>query len=192
MRASITSKGFTIVELLIVIVVIAILAAITIVSYNGITYRAQVATTKTDLRNISQRMEIFYADNGRYPDTMNLLFTEIAQVLKDAGLYEKTRSPDGQNGPNTTFIFCRYGNNTRYTVIAIAPLLAGAGVTQAGKQLYFATSENGAQEATFVWDDNITGSGVGGLNACKSVDPSFPLPGGAALWSFHVPTSYAP
>lgn len=42
--------GFTIVELLIVIVVIAILAAITIVSYNGVTQRSQAAAVASDLR----------------------------------------------------------------------------------------------------------------------------------------------
>ncbi len=47
-------SGFTIVELLIVIVVIAILAAITIVSYNGISERAKVNQVKTDTRNLTQ------------------------------------------------------------------------------------------------------------------------------------------
>jgi prepilin-type N-terminal cleavage/methylation domain-containing protein len=41
------SRGFTIVELLIVIVVIAILAAITIVSYNGISERAKLTNTQS-------------------------------------------------------------------------------------------------------------------------------------------------
>ena len=40
--------GFTIVELLIVIVIIGILAAITIVAYNGIQQRAQAATVQSD------------------------------------------------------------------------------------------------------------------------------------------------
>lgn len=43
-------KGFTIVELLIVVVVIAILAAITVVSYNGITAQAEDSALKTALK----------------------------------------------------------------------------------------------------------------------------------------------
>lgn len=49
MKRAKTNKGFTIVELLIVVVVIAILAAITIVAYNGIQNRAQAARADSDI-----------------------------------------------------------------------------------------------------------------------------------------------
>ncbi len=61
--------GFTIVELLIVIVVIAILAAITIVAYTGIQDRAKFSQKRSDLSNIQKVVEMYYADNGSYPDT---------------------------------------------------------------------------------------------------------------------------
>ena len=48
-------RGFTIVELLIVIVVIAILAAITIVAYNGVTSRANAAKNQTDALTVRKR-----------------------------------------------------------------------------------------------------------------------------------------
>ena len=47
-------KGFTIVELLIVIVVIAILAAITIVAYNGIQTRAKTERANSELRMLEK------------------------------------------------------------------------------------------------------------------------------------------
>lgn len=52
------NKGFTIVELLVVIVVIGILAAITIVSYSGIRQRANLATLQSDLKNASTQLEV--------------------------------------------------------------------------------------------------------------------------------------
>lgn len=50
-------KGFTIVELLIVIVVIGILAAITLVAYNGIQNRAKASQYKSDAANIAKIAE---------------------------------------------------------------------------------------------------------------------------------------
>lgn len=61
------SEGFTIVELLIVVVVIAILAAITIVSYSGITARANDSAVQTDLANMSKTIMIATTDSGVYP-----------------------------------------------------------------------------------------------------------------------------
>jgi len=52
-------RGFTIVELLIVVVVIAILAAITIVSYNGITSQAKEAARKSDIATWKKKSEIY-------------------------------------------------------------------------------------------------------------------------------------
>ena len=62
-------EGFTIVELLIVIVVIAILATITLVSYSGIQQRAQFAKMQTDLSSLNKAIQLYYSDNGHYPIT---------------------------------------------------------------------------------------------------------------------------
>jgi prepilin-type N-terminal cleavage/methylation domain-containing protein len=56
--------GFTIVELLVVIVVIAILAAITIVAYNGIQARARDARRIQDIANIKKALLAYDAVNG--------------------------------------------------------------------------------------------------------------------------------
>jgi prepilin-type N-terminal cleavage/methylation domain-containing protein len=68
---SITRKGFTIVELLVVIVVIGILAAITIVAYSGITNRANTASIQSDLANASQQLKMYYTTYGYYPTAFN-------------------------------------------------------------------------------------------------------------------------
>lgn len=70
-----SERGFTIVELLIVIVVIGILAAITIVSYNGITARANTNSAKANATAFLKKAELHAADGGstgallRYPIT---------------------------------------------------------------------------------------------------------------------------
>lgn len=65
-------QGFTIVELLIVVVVIAILAAVTIVAYNGIQDRARLSVLKNDLSKSAKSLEAFKIKSGveRYPDTL--------------------------------------------------------------------------------------------------------------------------
>jgi prepilin-type N-terminal cleavage/methylation domain-containing protein len=58
-------RGFTIVELLIVIVVIAILAAISVVAYSGIQQRAKASAAKSDLRNFAKAIEAARGATGK-------------------------------------------------------------------------------------------------------------------------------
>jgi uncharacterized protein (TIGR02145 family)/prepilin-type N-terminal cleavage/methylation domain-containing protein len=63
--------GFTIVELLVVIVVIGILAAISVVSYNGITQRAKTAVLESDLNNAKTTLQLYQAEYGSYPTALD-------------------------------------------------------------------------------------------------------------------------
>lgn len=62
------SRGFTIVELLIVIVVIGILAAIVIVAFNGVQQRANTAAVTSDLSTFKKKLEMLRTDStsGNY------------------------------------------------------------------------------------------------------------------------------
>src|SRR5258707_9454555 len=61
------NRGFTIVELLIVIVVIGILAALVIVTYNGIQSKARDTERKTDVNALASHLEAYFAQNAKYP-----------------------------------------------------------------------------------------------------------------------------
>jgi len=78
------TKGFTIVELLIVIVVIAILAAITIVSYNGIQRRASNTNVLTSVSNWEKIIRIYQATNSKLPDDWTCLGTSANDFPVDA------------------------------------------------------------------------------------------------------------
>lgn len=81
-------RGFTIVELLIVVVVIAILAAITIVAYNGITANAKESALKADLNTTAKKVGISQAETGSYPSSK-------PAGLPDSIQYSQTNSGQG-------------------------------------------------------------------------------------------------
>ncbi|MEJ0072565.1 MAG: prepilin-type N-terminal cleavage/methylation domain-containing protein [Candidatus Saccharibacteria bacterium] len=66
------SRGFTIVELLIVIVVIGILATLVIVTFTGIQQKARDSKRKTDVAAIQAELESYYGSNNTYPTLVHL------------------------------------------------------------------------------------------------------------------------
>lgn len=63
------SDGYTVVELLVVIVVIAVLATLSIVAFDGAQARAQFSVSKSNMESIKKLIEMYYIDNGRYPSS---------------------------------------------------------------------------------------------------------------------------
>ena len=77
MRKSLTSqKGFTLVELLVVVVVIGVLAAIAIPKFTSATDDAKIAKIKADMRTIGSSIALYQARyNGGNPPDLNTLKT---------------------------------------------------------------------------------------------------------------------
>lgn len=65
-------SGFTIVELLIVIVVIGILAGLVITTFNGIQQKGRDTERETDIKALHGQVEAFWAQQGYYPSLTNM------------------------------------------------------------------------------------------------------------------------
>jgi len=65
-------EGFTIVELLIVIVIIGILATLVIVTFTGTQQKARDSQRQTDINAVDSHLESYFAENGYYPDADDL------------------------------------------------------------------------------------------------------------------------
>jgi len=93
------SRGFTIVELLIVIVVIGILAAITIVAFNGVQTKARDAERATEVRALQTAFEMYKTENGFYPihaggsDNQGYQMTQLEAVLVPKYLASMPQEP---------------------------------------------------------------------------------------------------
>jgi len=123
-------EGFTLVELLIVIVVIAILAAITIVAYGGVTEKARVATLQSDLSQAKTFMESYLAENGQYPPDL--------ATAESAGL--KLSTPD---------------SNVSYSVNnSASPATWGLTVTN-GSDSYYINNTTAATATSGAWVTNL-------------------------------------
>ena len=69
-------KGFTLIELMIVIAIIAILAAILVPNFVRARAQGQLTACKSNLKNVGTALEMYAVDhNGRYPTQLTLLTT---------------------------------------------------------------------------------------------------------------------
>lgn len=74
--------GFTLVELLVVIVILGILAAVAVFAVGGVTDKGKESACKADLNSVATASEAYYAKNGSYAASIAGLVT--AKFLRSA------------------------------------------------------------------------------------------------------------
>ena len=101
--------GFTIVELLIVIVVIGILAAIAAVAFGTVQSRARDSERASEIASLQKALDLFHAENGRFPTIVEIR-NNPAQLLN---VPENTlRVGNGQ-----LINYCQATDSSRYCYI---------------------------------------------------------------------------
>lgn len=134
-------KGFTIVELLIVIVVIAILATISIVAYNGVQNRAYEAAVRTDLESYGKKISMYRVQNEeeKYP--------KGPADLEKLRTYASTKAY--KTGESNLY-YCTNNNDFNKFIIA--------GRAKSGKVFYYSSSGSGEFPASQrMWSDDVCG-----------------------------------
>lgn len=93
-------KGFTLIELMVVVVILGILAAVAIPKFTGQSDKAKENRAKADLRTITNALELYYFDNDEYPDDIVDLTTGenyLKDEPKDPWEEKYTYDPDTDN-----------------------------------------------------------------------------------------------
>jgi prepilin-type N-terminal cleavage/methylation domain-containing protein len=98
-----TTSGFTIVELLVVIVVIGVLAAIVIVAYNGIQQRAENSKNIAGVNQIINLMKLYKATNGTYPSAGTGITYNCLGVGYPSNICDKAADGSTQASNSSTF-----------------------------------------------------------------------------------------
>ncbi|OGW36724.1 MAG: type II secretion system protein GspG [Nitrospirae bacterium RBG_13_39_12] len=94
-------KGFTLLEIIVVVFILSLLAAIVAPRIIGRTDEARIAEAKVQIKNFETALKLFKLDNGFYPDTEQGLESlvekpssgQIPQKYRDGGYLEQRRIP---------------------------------------------------------------------------------------------------
>lgn len=184
------ARGFTIVELLIVIVVIAILAAIVIIAYTGIQNKAHAAAAQSAATDVTKLLGIYNTTNGTYPS--DLTTVNNGQPMPTSGGTTYAYHP---GTGNSSYCVTVTNSNSSYKVTdtAATPVAGGcpgdgvggvAAITNLIANPSFEASTSGwtsANSATFATSTDFAYSGTNSMKITPSTSTysgiSFANPG---------------
>ena len=108
-----SSRGFTIIELMVVLALVVILASLAMVQYRRSIVYAKEAVLRDDLTKMREAIDQYYADKNQYPPTLSALASEgyLREIPKDpitesnSSWQEVPAEPDGANPTSAPGVF---------------------------------------------------------------------------------------
>ena len=116
--------GFTLIEIMVVIVILAMLAALVGPKLMGRTDDAKIQTTRTQISNLETALKLYKLDNGGYPSTeqgLTALVTKpgvgvIPKSYKEGGYLEKKQVP--KDGWGNDYLYISPGEHGDYDLFS--------------------------------------------------------------------------
>ena len=113
-------KGFTLVELMVVIIILAVLTGIAIPSYLALRNRARIQATRSEMQNIATALEMYAADFDAYPAGA---WAAASALVEGGGYMDPVPTDDAW----TTALVYALDGVGGYTLTSWGPNLAAAG-----------------------------------------------------------------
>ncbi len=123
-RAARRQAGFTLVELLLVLVILATLAAIVIPKFSGRTEQAKVTAAQTQISTLGTALDSYEVDVGSYPSSsegLNALMVKPGNVTGWRGPYMKQEIPPDPWGNEYIYEYPGKHNDGRYDLMSMGP-----------------------------------------------------------------------
>ncbi len=117
-------NAFTLVEMLLVLVILAVLAAIVIPKFSGRTQQAKEAAAKTQIKSIELALDSYEVDTGSYPQGtagLNALVDEPNGVQNWKGPYLKQGIPNDPWGAPYVYVCPGRNNPKGYDIMSMGP-----------------------------------------------------------------------
>lgn len=114
-------EGFTLIEVLLVVVIIGILVGIAIPRLGGRVRQAQIAAAEADVNNIGMALRLYEVDNGTYPPSLQALITQPGNARNWRGPYLEKGLPKDPWGNDYVYSFPGTRNPHSYDLKSYGP-----------------------------------------------------------------------